>query len=69
MRVNHELERGVICEKCNKVVYKGNYVRIQTLEPIVEDTTGRCKTINRINLCRECHKEYKQMIKILLGRL
>ena len=62
MRLNHELDRGVICEKCEQVVYKGNYKRINTLDPLVEDTTGRCKNIHRLNLCNKCYTEYKDLL-------
>ena len=63
MRVNHELEKGIVCEKCNKISYKGDYVRINVLEPIVEDSTGRYKTIHRMNLCRKCYGSYKELLK------
>ena len=62
MRVSHELERGVICEKCEEVAYKGGYKRIATMTSIVEDTTGRFKTIHRMNLCNKCYKEYRELL-------
>ena len=64
MRVSHELDKGIVCEKCNKVSTKeSGYKRINVLEPIVEDSTGRYKTIHRMNLCRKCYGSYKELLK------
>lgn len=68
MREKHECERGVICERCLKLVYKGNYTRIQYSRSVVDDTTGTTKTISRMNLCNDCFDEYKDLIEIFTGR-
>lgn len=62
MRRGHELEKGIICERCKRIFYKGNYISIKYLEPILEDNTGRYKTINRHNLCKKCYSEYEYII-------
>ena len=54
MREKHELERGVICEKCLKVSSKEEgYTRINFPKPIKEDSTGRTRVVSRMNLCNE----------------
>ena len=64
MRVSHELERGVICERCLKITTKEmGYKRIQISTPLKEDSTGRIKYIDRMNLCTECYEEYKSLIR------
>lgn len=64
MRVSHELERGVICERCLNITTKEmGYKRIQISTPIKEDSTGRIKHIDRMNLCNECYEEYKSLIR------
>ena len=64
MRVSHELPKGVVCEKCLQVTTKEmGYKRIQVLTPIKEDSTGRNKSIHRMNLCDRCYEEYKHLIK------
>ena len=62
MRVSHELSKGVVCEKCKSIVFKGDYKRINTLVPVLEDHTGRYKTIYRLNLCNRCYIDYKELI-------
>lgn len=58
----HVKDKGVICERCKSHVFKGNYKRINVLEPIEPDTTGRCTTIHRMSLCNHCYDEYIEMI-------
>lgn len=60
--MSHELERGVVCEKCENTAYKGGYKKISTFTSIVEDTTGRLKNIHRMNLCNKCYKEYRDLL-------
>lgn len=62
MRTQHELNKGVICEKCLYIANKGEYKRINVLESITNDTTGRYKTINRINLCNQCYKDMEELM-------
>lgn len=66
MKTKQRLNRGVICEKCSKIAYKDNYVRITVLKPIVEDTTGRCVTTSKISLCKECYDKYRELIGCFL---
>lgn len=63
MRNKHELSRGVVCERCLCTVLKVEYRRVTTVSPIVDDNTGKCKTINRLNLCGKCYAEYKKLVK------
>lgn len=62
MRKKHELEHGVICEHCLHIIKNKNYKRINTLIAIKSDTTGRFKTIDRVNLCDQCYETYKNLI-------
>ena len=62
MRRQHELDSGVICEKCLHIVTKKNYKRITVNEPVVSDTTGRFKVVYRINLCNQCYDEYIKLV-------
>ena len=66
MRKEHELPKGIICEKCLKKTYKGNYKKISILEPIIYDTTGKNITTNRINLCNKCFLEFENLLKNFL---
>lgn len=68
MREKHELEHGVICEKCLDIVTKENYTRIRFAKPIVEDTTGKEKIVSRMNLCNSCYEEYKKVTAMFVGR-
>ena len=68
MRERHELEHGVVCERCLDIVYNKQYTRIQYSKPVVDDTTGRVKFISRMNLCNKCFGEYKNMIETFTGR-
>lgn len=68
MRRPHELKSGVVCEKCLHIVAKKDYKRILTNEPIVSDTTGRSKTIYRINLCNQCYEEYIKLVNKFFNR-
>lgn len=68
MRENHELDRGIICEKCLKIVSKEEYIRLNFNKPIPEDTTGRTKVVSRINLCNECYEELKVLLESFTGR-
>ena len=40
MRENHELDRGVICEKCLKIVSKEEYIRLNFNKPIPEEAAN-----------------------------
>ena len=62
MRTNHELPRGVVCERCKRTVYKGNYVAIRHVEPIVESSSGHQKVVYRYNLCKKCYSTYKNIV-------
>lgn len=62
MRRQHELESGVICEKCLRIVTKKDYKRITTIEPIASSTTGLTKTVYRINLCNQCYDKYSKLV-------
>ena len=66
MRARHELTKGVICERCRRVVTKAQYKRIIVIVPVVENTTGTTKTYNRTNLCNDCYKEYENLMKDFL---
>lgn len=69
MREKHELERGVICEKCLKVSSKEEgYTRINFLKPIKEDSTGRTRVVSRMNLCNECYEQLKQILETFIGK-
>lgn len=68
MRISHELEKGVICERCLKHVTKENYKRTVTQKPNVNDTTGSCKIIYRLNLCNDCYEEYKELVNKFIER-
>ena len=68
MREKHELEKGIVCEKCLDVVTNKQYTRIQYSKPIVSDTTGRNIIVSRMNLCNKCFDEYKSMIETFTGR-
>ena len=62
MRRRHETERGVICEHCNRHVFKGEYIRINHLVPIIADTTGKYESVGRYNLCNRCYSEYAEFM-------
>ena len=66
MRPKHELERGIICEKCLKHSYKGHYKRIKTETAKIESTTGEYYIIHRLNLCNKCFEEYTNLINEFL---
>lgn len=69
MRVAHELEKGVVCERCLKHTTKEDgYKRINVLSPVVEDTTGKYKTIYRMNLCKDCYKEYFRWLNNFIAK-
>ena len=68
MRPPHELDSGVICEKCLHISTKKSYKRITTNEPVVSDTTGRCKVVHRMNLCNQCYDEYIKLVDEFCGR-
>lgn len=63
MRNRHELEHGVLCESCGKHCIKGEYTSIRHITPIIEDTTGRYKTIDRFNFCNKCYNKYMKFMK------
>lgn len=63
MRDKHELEHGIICESCGKHCKKGDYISIKHVAPIIEDTTGRNKTIDRFNFCNKCYNNYMKFMK------
>lgn len=68
MREKHELERGVIWEKCLKISSKEEgYTRINFTKPIKEDSTGRTRNVSRINLCNNCYEELKQILETFIG--
>lgn len=67
MREKHEIEKGIICERCLAIVQKGYYTSIRYVRPVVEDTTGVNRTISRMNLCNECFEEYKKIIEAFTG--
>ena len=66
MRQAHELERGIICEKCFKTAYKGYYKRIKVETALTTSTTGEYKIINRMNLCDNCYKQYCSIVNSFL---
>lgn len=69
MRENHELERGIICEKClNHATKEKGYTRVNFTKPIKEDSTGKTKSINRINLCDNCYNELIKLIEEFTGK-
>jgi hypothetical protein len=69
MRIQHELEKGVVCERCLKHTTKEEgYKRINASTPIVEDSTGKYKVIHRMNLCASCYKDYREMINKFVMR-
>ena len=68
MRTRHELDKGVICEKCLHIVTKKNYKRITTNQPILSDTTGRFKVVYRINLCNNCYDKYAKLVDEFCSR-
>ena len=68
MRRQHELNRGVICEKCLHIVTKTDYKRITTNEPIVSDSTGMFKVVCRINLCNNCYDKYAKLVDEFCSR-
>lgn len=68
MREKHELDRGVICEKCLKVASKKDYIRINFNKPIIGDSTGTTKVISRMNLCNECYEELKVLLESFTGK-
>lgn len=68
MRESHELEHGIICEKCLCIATKDNYTRIQFSKPIPEDTTGRTKVIARVNFCNSCYEKFKKVTESFMGR-
>ena len=62
-RPRHELERGVVCNKCKRRVKKSDgFKRITTFEPIVADTTGKYITTGKLLLCNDCFELYKSII-------
>lgn len=67
MREKHEIEKGIICERCLTIAKKGHYTCIRYMRPILEDTTGANKTFSRMNLCDECFEEYKKIIEMFTG--
>ena len=68
MRENHELPKGVVCEKCLKIVSKEEYTKINFSKPVPEDTTGRTKVISRMNLCDDCYEQLKGLLEAFTGR-
>lgn len=62
MRKRHELEKGIVCERCKQKANKPDYISIASREPLLNDTTGKLKTIDRMNLCKSCYKIYVDMI-------
>lgn len=68
MRKRHEIENGIICERCLCIAKKGNYTTVKFFKPIIEDTTGRTEIISRMNLCNDCYNEYKKMTEFFTGR-
>jgi len=62
MRRQHELERGIVCEKCRKIAHKGFYKRIKVETAITTSTTGENKVIYRMNLCDSCYDQYCSII-------
>jgi len=68
MRERHELEHGVVCERCLDIVYNKQYTRIQYSKPVINDTTGKVRYISRMNLCNKYFEEYKNMIETFTGR-
>lgn len=68
MREKHELERGIICEKCLKTSFKKEYTRISFTKPIPEDTTGRTRVVSRMNLCNKCYEELKLILETFVGK-
>ena len=68
MRVQHELEKGIICERCLEHVTKENYKRINVSKAIIEDTTGRFKVIHRVNLCQSCYNDYRKLVNDFIER-
>ena len=68
MREKHELERGIICEKCLKIASKKDYIRSSFNKPIIGDSTGATKVISRMNLCSECYEELKGLLETFTGR-
>lgn len=68
MRERHELERGIICEKCLNFASKKEYTRINFIKPIAEDSTGMTKVVSRMNLCNDCYEEFKEVIESFTGK-
>ena len=68
MRTRHELDKGVICEKCLHIVKNKEYKRITTNQPILSDTTGRFKVVYRINLCNNCYDKYAKLVDEFCSR-
>lgn len=66
MRKKHELDRGIVCERCRCIATKMQYKRITVTVPVIEDTTGRTRNLNRVNLCNKCYKEYENPMKNFL---
>lgn len=62
MRKAHELDKGIVCEKCGKITYKGKYIAVMHIKSVELDSTGRRETIDRFNLCDECYKIYRKLI-------
>lgn len=68
MRQEHELPKGVICERCLNIVEKGNYTTVKFFRPVMYDNTGVQKIISRINLCNDCYEEYKKITESFTNR-
>lgn len=67
MREKHEIEKGIICERCLAIVQKGHYTSIRYVRPVLDDTTGVNRTISRMNLCNECFEKYKKYVEAFTG--
>lgn len=69
MRQKHELEKGVICEKCLGTFSKERgYTRVKFEKPVPESSTGVSKSISRMNLCNNCYEEFKKVIEEFTGK-
>ena len=58
MRQRHEIVKGIICERCHTITPPKKYFRIIVAQPIISDTQGKVKYIERTNLCENCYNEY-----------
>ena len=66
-----EVERGVHCDRCNKIVQWADKKRISvyTVEKSNIPINDREKVVNRTNLCNECYRRYTFVMEKFINNI